>query len=97
MIRLYFATLENKSKIAGHAFNIGGGMQQSMSLLELFHHLSGQLKTALKWTHLPARSSDQRVFVADVSKANELLGWTPQVTTHEGLERMLQWTEKNAA
>jgi CDP-paratose 2-epimerase len=97
MIALYFAALEKKDSIAGQAFNVGGGMSQSMSLIELFDRLGKQLNTKLSWTKLPARSSDQRVFVADVSKAAKLLGWKPKVTTTTGLARMLEWTERYAA
>jgi CDP-paratose 2-epimerase len=97
MIRLYFAVLQNMGAAAGNAFNIGGGMENSLSLLELFAHLEAMLDTRLAYRRLPPRASDQLVFVADVRKAERLLGWTPRVDVRSGLERMLAWTRELAA
>jgi len=43
----------------GHAFNIGGGMENSMSLLELLRYLEDRLGLKLNYTHLPWRPSDR--------------------------------------
>ncbi len=37
------------------------------------------------------RPGDQRVFVANVSKAKLALGWTPKVSPMEGVDRLLDW------
>lgn len=97
MIRLYYGAAEAADSIAGQAFNIGGGMDQSMSLIELFNFLGERLETPMKFRRLPARASDQRVFVADVAKATRMFGWRPEVSTDVGLQAMLAWTERYAA
>lgn len=94
MISLYFSSLENKQKISGEVFNVGGGMQNSLSLLELFTLLEGITKAEMKYTKLSVRASDQRVFVADYSKLNLITGWKPKVNKEDGIERMTQWLEK---
>lgn len=91
MVRLYFAAVDHIDAAAGQAFNIGGGMPNSLSLLELFRHLDAITGKALRWRHLPPRSSDQLVFVADLAKARRLLDWTPQVGVEDGLRRMMEW------
>lgn len=93
MIRLYFLALERSELVRGQAFNIGGGMENSLSLLELFSLLTALTGTELRHACLPARQSDQRVFVADVTRIRDQTGWTPRVSTREGIERMLGWTE----
>ena len=45
----------------------------------------------LKYKKLPPRASDQKVFVADISKINSKIGWMPKVTADEGLTEMLSW------
>jgi CDP-paratose 2-epimerase len=91
MVRLYFAAVERIGAARGLAFNIGGGMGNSLSLLELFRTLEGMTGAPLPFTRLPARASDQKVFVADLSRARTVLGWEPSVSAPEGLRRMLDW------
>ena len=94
MIRLYFQAAESIDRIAGRAFNVGGGPQNSLSLLELLSTLERKLGVRLDYRRLPPRSSDQKVFIADVSDLGAALGWRPQVDREEGLARMLDWTRE---
>jgi CDP-paratose 2-epimerase len=91
MVSLYFAACERIAQARGMVFNIGGGMANSLSLLELFAKLEHRLATRLVWRHLPPRESDQRVFVADIRAAERVLGWKPTVGVDQGLDRMLDW------
>lgn len=95
MKRLYMAALSNIDKAKGHAFNIGGGIENSLSLLELFSLLEGFVGKELTYTRLPPRESDQRVFVADIAKASDLLDWYPQVDMASGVKKMIDWVAKN--
>lgn len=92
MISLYFSTLQHADTAAGQAFNIGGGITNSLSLLELFQLLEAETGRPLQYTNLPPRESDQRVFVADIGKMERLTGWTPQVSAKDGVSKMLAWT-----
>ena len=96
LIRLYQAAYESRFASSGEIFNIGGGLENSLSLLELFACLADKLKsTRLSYLQTPRRASDQDFFVADISKAKKLLTWQPQVSVSSGLDLMLEWTEKN--
>ncbi|MDE1171698.1 MAG: GDP-mannose 4,6-dehydratase [Verrucomicrobium sp.] len=87
----YLAAAEHMDKAKGQAFNIGGGIENSSSLLELFLMLEEMLKIKLRYEMLPWRHSDQRFFVADSSKAERLLGWKPRVDKAKGVARMAEW------
>lgn len=93
MISLYFSTAHNIDLAKGQAFNVGGGMSNSLSLLELFNILSNEIGQPLDFTKGPARESDQRVFVADISKITSLAGWRPMVSASDGVLRMLGWVD----
>ncbi|MDC8784101.1 GDP-mannose 4,6-dehydratase [Roseateles koreensis] len=94
MVSLYYAALKHIDAAAGQAFNIGGGIDNSLSLLELFKLLEDEIGQPLQYRHLPPRESDQRVFVADISKATTHLGgWTPEVSATTGVAKMLAWVE----
>jgi CDP-paratose 2-epimerase len=90
-VRCYVAAYEHIAAARGHAFNIGGGMENSMSLLELLHYLEKRLDLKLNYTHLPWRQSDQKFFVADNSKAGKFIAWAPITTKEEGIESVLNW------
>jgi CDP-paratose 2-epimerase len=94
MVRLYFSALDQLDAAAGQAFNIGGGMANSLSLLELFSLLESLTGTQLRYDRLPPRESDQRVFVADIAKAERLLGWQPRVASAQGVAKMLEWVSQ---
>lgn len=93
MIRLYFGAAENIGLLQGKAFNVGGGIGNSLSLLELFAHLEAILNISLDYTKLPARSSDQKVFIADATRLQNCLDWSPQVSASDGIARMVKLLE----
>lgn len=91
MKTLYWAAISSIEKIKGQAFNIGGGIANSLSLLELFALLEEVTAVKLHFTKLPVRESDQRVFVADISKASRWMGWKPSVDAKDGVAKMIEW------
>lgn len=93
MIDLYFTALANIDKIQGQAFNIGGTMAQSLSLLELFDMLNKILGIKMEYTELPPRQSDQKVFVADIAKIKNAIGWEPKISAYEGVSKMVEWVK----
>lgn len=95
MVRLYLTAASKIELLQGRAFNIGGGMDNSLSLLELFAMLEEMLDIRLHYTQLPPRESDQRVFVADISAISSLTGWSPQVGKQAGIAKMLEWVQSN--
>lgn len=94
MKTLYMSAVNNIEVARGQAFNVGGGFANSLSLLELFSLLNEINDIELSYTHFPVRESDQRVFVADVAKANDLLGWKPEVSARDGVTRMVSWVSQ---
>ncbi|MCK5535968.1 MAG: GDP-mannose 4,6-dehydratase [Bacteroidales bacterium] len=91
MIDLYLEASRKIDIIRGQAFNVGGGMDNSSSLLELFTFLENELDIKMDYKELPVRESDQRVFVADLTKVKELIGWEPKVSKEEGICKMIEW------
>jgi CDP-paratose 2-epimerase len=91
IVDCYFKAPEKIERAKGQAFNIGGGMSNSLSLVELFSDLEREIGTTLRFTRRPWRQSDQKVFVADIAKAFECFGWKPTVSKSEGLRQMISW------
>lgn len=90
-VTLYLKAAEKIEDIKGHAFNIGGGIENSSSLLELFGFLEKELGIKMNFTQLPVRESDQRVFVADLTKVRRFIGWKINVSKENGIRKMIDW------
>ena len=90
-IACYLAAVKQIAQARGQAFNIGGGMANSCSLLELFALLEAEVGVKLRYERLPWRHSDQRLFVANTAKAARVLGWQAKVSREEGVKRTLAW------
>ncbi len=73
----------------GETFNIGGGQEVTVNeVLAMLEELSG---LPIHSVHGPARPGDQRRTVADISKAQRLLGYAPQTRVIDGLRAQLAW------
>jgi CDP-paratose 2-epimerase len=81
----------NVKRLAGQAFNIGGGPRNVVSLLELIDQieaLHGE-RPALEMEDW--RTGDQRYYVSDTRRFQQATGWTPRVGVREGIERLYRW------
>ena len=96
-VECYLRAADSSAVARGQVFNIGGGMENSCSLLELFQILENSLQLRLRYTHLPWRAHDQKFFVADIGKAQAVLQWKPTVTRADGIERSLTWARQLSA
>jgi CDP-paratose 2-epimerase len=93
VVNLYFKATESIEKTKGQAFNIGGGIENSLSLLELFALLEDILKIKMSYKQLPFRNSDQLVFVADNSKVKDVTGWLALTSPETGIIDSIHWAE----
>ncbi|WP_367027028.1 NAD-dependent epimerase/dehydratase family protein [Methylococcus sp. ANG] len=91
MISLYFKAAAEAGGIRGQAFNVGGGIANSLSLLELFRMLEDILNIKMDYRNLSPRESDQRIFVADIAKISTALKWRPKISAKEGVASMISW------
>ncbi|MCM8800302.1 MAG: GDP-mannose 4,6-dehydratase [Candidatus Omnitrophica bacterium] len=76
-------------------FNIGGGPQNTFSLLEFLEELEKQTgkKTKIRFSNW--RPSDQKVYISDLSKIKKELNWQPKINPKEGINRLIKWVKKN--
>lgn len=91
---LYFKAVSSIDKIAGNAFNVGGGLENSLSILELLKVLENELDITLEFENIQERLNDQKVFIADYSKAETMIGWRPTVSKYDGIKKMLKWARE---
>jgi dTDP-glucose 4,6-dehydratase len=89
----YLAAAAGPQEAAGQTFNLGSGREISIGdLARLIASLVG-VEIAIETDEQRVRPSGSEVerLLADASKAREVLGWSPQVSLEEGLERTIDW------
>lgn len=95
LIELYLKAFDNCQKIRGMAFNVGGGIQNSISVENYIKFLSKYLDKKIKTVKRNVRPGDQSVYVSDNSLVKKVLDWQPKVGYKEGLLKMLAWINEN--
>ena len=90
---LYYDALDAIDAVSGNAFNIGGGIENSLSLIELFSFLNQEIGTEYSLQKNKPRFSDQKFFVADINKINKHINWKPLVSYQDGLRMALSWIQ----
>lgn len=78
----------------GEIFNIGTGSQHSVGeIVEKIIELTGSDVQA-EWGHAPRWSDEPLIWEANISKAQKVLKWTPQIKLEEGLSKTINWFRK---
>jgi UDP-glucose 4-epimerase len=78
--------------VSGEVFNVGCG--QSTSVNEVVRHIRQIANAQGEISYGPSRTGDVPRSLADISRAREKLGYSPQVLLREGLERVALWLRK---
>ncbi len=95
LVRLYALAVDNQEKVNGKAYNVGGGPKNTVSLVEFFSHMKDKHGLAGEFKKGDVRPGDQPIFVADIRKVEQDLGWKPEHSVEEGLAKMREWLVAN--
>lgn len=83
------------SNLKNDVFNIGGGPDNSLSLIELLDLLKTETKKSPNLHYADWRTADQKVYVSNISKARKALNWSPKVNPSEGVRKLIKWCSDN--
>ncbi len=76
-------------------YNIGGGPDNTLSLLEFIEQLGLLAGERPHYSFSDWRASDQKVYISDISKIKKELNWQPKISVKEGLGRLADWVKEN--
>lgn len=82
---------EQIDKLSGEAFNIGGGPDNSTSLIEFLRLLEKMTGKQIPCQFDEWRPGDQKYYVSDTQKFKSITGWKPEYSITEGVEELYQW------
>jgi len=80
-------------KTAGEVINIACG--QRITLNEVIRLINRILGKEIRPIYAPPRAGDVRHSLADIQKAQKLIGYKPVVSFEEGLRKAIDWYKKN--
>ncbi len=95
LARLYEMAAMNADKVNGKAYNIGGGPENAISLLELLALLEKRLGRPIPRAKADWRRGDQPVYVSDLSRVSTDIGWRPSIPWKKGIAMLADWVEEN--
>jgi len=95
LVRLYDLCIDGIDRVSGRILNVGGGPHNAISIGESLDLLEQVLGQEVARTYSDWRPGDQKIFISDNSEAERSLGWRPQVTVREGLQRLVEWIRPN--
>ncbi len=90
LCRLFELALKNIDKVSGEVYNVGGGHNNTLSLIELLE-LMGKKNIEPKYSFSDWRPADQKVYISDIRKAKKDFKWEPKIGPEEGVEKFLKW------
>jgi CDP-paratose 2-epimerase len=91
LVDAFLLAQANIHTLSGEAFNIGGGLGNTLSLLELLD-IIGAIHGEKPESRFDAwRCADQRYYVSDTRKFKSATGWSPRVNARQGVERLYRW------
>lgn len=91
LLDAYDAAFAAPDKAAGRAFNIGGGVNNVLSLRELLAFIEQRSGSRIRTGSADWRPGDQKVFISDIRRARTELGWSPKISCLQGLALLYDW------
>lgn len=97
LVRAFRAATERIGAARGRIYNIGGGERNTLSLLELLEMMRTEFGYRVEPSFAQWRPGDQPIYVSDIRRAREELGWEPAVGRDEGIWKLHDWIRENVA
>ncbi|MFO8022449.1 MAG: GDP-mannose 4,6-dehydratase [Perlabentimonas sp.] len=92
LVKLYYKISRNDfSGTAGKIYNVGGGKENSISLIDAIQVLQNIIDKEAKVTFSETRPGDQPYFVSSNVLVREELGWEPGINIESGMRRLVDW------
>lgn len=95
LVAAFDAFVQKREKLHHGVYNMGGGVENTMSLVELLDYLEEITGKRSEISYSDWRPSDQMVYISDISKAEKELGWKPKINSKQGVKKLIDWVSEN--
>jgi CDP-paratose 2-epimerase len=97
LVDAMMAARSNISRTRGEVYNLGGGQERSISVLEMLRLIEHRTDERLKLEYNSARPGDQPWYVADTAKLERDTGWQPKRSLQETMDAIAGFWKENRA
>jgi len=88
--------MQNIDKFNGQIYNVGGGVKNSVSLLELTQYCQKYTGSKIKISSLAkTRPNDIRIYISDCTKIFQKTGWQPRKKIDQTVFEITKWINDN--
>jgi CDP-paratose 2-epimerase len=95
LARAFDLACKNVEKTKQQVYNIGGGVKNTISLLELIEFLEKLIGRKIDYRFSDWRPFDQKVYISSIDKAKKDFGWEPKISKEEGIRKLFDWVNEN--
>lgn len=95
LVDAFLLAKEKIDSLAGEVFNIGGGPENTVSLLEILEIIKEITGKNMDISFDEWRTGDQQYYVSRTEKFRKLTGWAPNYSVNEGVENLVRWLCEN--
>ncbi len=89
------AACKNAPHASGQVFNLGGGPERAVSVIEMIRAIERQTGREAHLRYSEVRPGDQPLYVSDTSKLSAVTGWHARHTLASTLESISRFWESN--
>jgi CDP-paratose 2-epimerase len=90
-VAAYRAVLGGIAQVSGKVFNLGGGVQNAVSILSVLREIEAVTGRSIDTDFGDWRAGDQYYFVANTSRLQRELGWKAKIGWRDGLQHLAEW------
>lgn len=83
LIEAMLRVRENIDGVRGEVYNLGGGMERAVSIVEMLHAVQQESGKKVILRHGDVRPGDQPLYVTNTTKLQHDTGWSPQRSIQE--------------
>jgi CDP-paratose 2-epimerase len=91
LIDAFELAAKNIDNVSGEVFNIGGGPENSVSLIEILEMIKEKTGREMPVSFEKWRRGDQLYYVSDTSRFKDATGWKPKFSVEKGISALTSW------
>jgi CDP-paratose 2-epimerase len=95
LLRAFVAAEEHRERTAGQVYNIGGGHDNAVSVLELIHLIDSALHLQLRYRSRPQLPGDQAAYITNFDKFTKHTKWLPERGVEQTVHDIYRWYKDN--